>query len=152
VNFGFSEEQELLRKTARDVLAKHAPMARAREVMEGDETHAAEVWRRLADLGWTGLAFDEAVGGAGLGMAELCIVAEELGRALTPVPFLPTLAAGFAIEALSNAAQQQRWLAPICAGDAIATLAITEDRGTEEAGDLALRATPDGDGFVLAGR
>jgi len=152
VNFGFSEEQELLRKTARDFLAKHAPMARAREVMEGDETHAAEVWRRLADLGWTGLAFDEAVGGAGLGMAELCIVAEELGRALTPVPFLPTLAAGFAIEALSNAAQQQRWLAPICAGDAIATLAITEDRGTEEAGDLALRATPDGDGFVLAGR
>ena len=152
VNFGFSEEQELLRKTARDFLAKHAPMTRVREVMAGPDAHAPEIWRQLADLGFTGLAFDESVGGAGLGMVELCAVAEELGRALTPVPFLPTVIAGIAVAELGDAAQCARWLAPICTGDAMATLAITEDRGSEDPADIALRATTDGDGFRLDGR
>ena len=99
MNFGFTEEQELLRKTARDFLAENAPMSLERAVMEGPEPGSEPLWRSLAELGWTGLAFPEPYGGAGLGMVELCIVLEELGRSLAPVPFLSTAIAGRALAA-----------------------------------------------------
>ena len=66
MNFGFTEEQELLRKTARDFLAEHAPMKHVREFMEGPQRFSHDLWKRMAELGWLGLAFPEAVGGAGL--------------------------------------------------------------------------------------
>jgi alkylation response protein AidB-like acyl-CoA dehydrogenase len=151
MNFGFSEEQELLRKSARDFLEDCAPIARVREVMESNREFSPEMWRQLADLGWVGLAFPEGVGGAGLGMVELCILAEELGRSLAPVPFLPTAIAGIAIHEAGDDAQWQSWLTRICAGDATATLAITEERGSDESTDLQLRARRDGDGWRLDG-
>ena len=104
------EEQELLRKTARDFLEECAPVKHAREVMESDASHSAEAWRRMAELGWTGLPFPEEAGGAGLGMVELCIVLEELGRVLAPVPFLPTLMAGAAIQEVGTDSQRREWL------------------------------------------
>jgi alkylation response protein AidB-like acyl-CoA dehydrogenase len=152
MDFGFTEEQELLRKTARDFLGDSAPMALVREDMESGASHSAELWKQMAELGWTGLAFPEEYGGAGLGMAELCVLLEELGRSLAPVPFLPSAIAGAAILATGGDAQKQAWLTRIGSGEAIATLAITEERGTENPGDLALRATSDGDGWVLDGR
>ena len=76
MNFGFTEEQELLRKTARDFLTEHAPMQRVREVMEGDLSCDAELWSAMAELGWMGLALPEEYGGADLGMVELCGVLE----------------------------------------------------------------------------
>ncbi|MBW2287464.1 MAG: acyl-CoA/acyl-ACP dehydrogenase [Deltaproteobacteria bacterium] len=152
MNFGFSEEQELLRKTARDFLVDCAPMTRVREVMEGDEHTALEIWRRMAELGWPGLAFPEGVGGAGMGMVELCVVLEELGRSLAPVPFIPTVLAGVAILEAGDEAQQQAWLSQICDGRVTGTLAITEERGSEESADLNLRACMDGDRWRLDGR
>ena len=136
MNFGFTEEQELLRKTARDFLGEAAPMTRVREVMEGSEGYAPELWRRMAELGWMGLALPEHFGGADLSMVELAVVLEELGRSLAPVPFLPTMLAARAILEAGDEAQQRAWLPRIASGDAIATLAITEEAGTEEAGAL----------------
>jgi alkylation response protein AidB-like acyl-CoA dehydrogenase len=152
MNFGFTEEQELLRKTARDFLAEAAPMTRVREVMESSAGHAPELWRRIAELGWLGLALPERFGGADLSTVELAVVLEELGRSLAPVPFLPTLIAARAILEAGDEAQQSAWLPRIAAGDAIATLAITEEAGSEEPGDLGLMAARSGDGFVLSGR
>jgi alkylation response protein AidB-like acyl-CoA dehydrogenase len=127
-------------------------MTRVREVMEGDEHTALEIWRRMAELGWPGLAFPEGVGGAGMGMVELCVVLEELGRSLAPVPFIPTVLAGVAILEAGDEAQQQAWLSQICDGRVTGTLAITEERGSEESADLNLRACMDGDRWRLDGR
>ena len=152
MNFGFTEEQEFLRRTARDFLAECAPMTLVRDVMESSASHSPEVWKQMAELGWMGLALPEQYGGADLGMVELCIVLEELGRSLAPVPFLPTAIASSLILEAGGEAQKQAWLRRIGAGEAVATLAITEERGTENPGDLAARATSEGDDWVLDGR
>ena len=152
MNFGFTEEQELLRKTARDFLGEHAPMQHVREFMEGPQRYSRELWKRMAELGWLGLALPERFGGAGLSMVELSIVLEELGRSLAPVPFLPTLLAGFAVLEAGDEAQQREWLPGLSSGRAVATLAITEERGSEEPADIACTATRTGSGWQLRGR
>ena len=152
MNFGFTEEQELLRKTARDFLAEHASSPQVRALMEGPEAYSQPLWRRMAELGWQGLAFPERFGGAGLSMVELGVVLEELGRCLAPVPFLPSMLAGVAILELGDEKQKQEWLPRICSGQAVATLAITEERGTEEPADFACTATRAGSGWELRGR
>jgi len=151
MNFGFTEEQELLRKTARDFLGECAPMGVVRDIMESDAPYSPSLWKQLAELGWTGLALPEAYGGADLGMLELCIVLDELGRSLAPVPFLPTAIAATAILEIGDAPQKQRWLPRIGGGHTIATLAITEAAGTENPADLNLPATADADGWILNG-
>lgn len=151
MNFGFTEEQELLRTTARDFLAEHASSQRVREIMEGPERMDSELWGRLAELGWMGLAIPEEHGGAGLSITELCIVLEELGRALAPVPFLPTLIAAAAIRELGDAAQQAAWLPRIASGELRATLALTEERADRTLASVALSARRAGRGWELTG-
>jgi alkylation response protein AidB-like acyl-CoA dehydrogenase len=153
MNFGFTEEQELLRKTARDFLGEQAGSAQVRAILDGPEAWSEPLWRRMAELGWLGLAFPERFGGAGLSMVELGIVLEELGRCLAPVPFLPTVLAGFTILELGDEKQKQEWLPRISSGNAVASLAITEERGTEDPADFACTATPAGaKGWELRGR
>ena len=152
MNFGFTEEQELLRKTARDFLAEHASMKHVREFLEGPQRFSRDLWKSMAELGWIGLAFPESVGGAGLSMVELSIVLEELGRTLAPVPFLPTQLAGISVLEVGDEAQRREWLPDLCGGRAIATLAITEERGSEEPEGIACTATRVGSGWELRGR
>ena len=103
MNFGFSEEQEHLRNTVRDVLTECAPMKRVREVMEDPDTSVdPALWQQMAQLGWLGLSFPESSGGADLSLIEQCIVLEELGRVLAPTPFLPTAIAADAILQLAT--------------------------------------------------
>jgi alkylation response protein AidB-like acyl-CoA dehydrogenase len=122
MNFGFTEEQELLRKTARAVIDEHAPIAEARRVLEQGGSHSPELWRRLTELGWAGLAVPEAHGGAGLTWVELCILCEELGRNLAPVPFVPHALATAAVAELSSDAQRSHWLPRMASGDLLATI------------------------------
>jgi alkylation response protein AidB-like acyl-CoA dehydrogenase len=153
MNFGFTEEQELLRKTARDFLGEHAPIKVVREALEGGEPrNAKDLWRRMAELGWLGLAIPEAYGGAGLSLVELGIVLEQLGRTLAPVPFLPTQLAAAALLEIANEAQRKELLPKICNGGSVATLAITEERGSEEPAGIACTATRTAGGFELRGR
>jgi alkylation response protein AidB-like acyl-CoA dehydrogenase len=152
MNFGFNEEQELLRKTARDFLGEHAPMKRVREAMEGSPQALSGLWKQLAELGWTGLALPERYGGAGLTPVELTIVIEELGRSLAPVPFLPTCLAARAVLELGDESQRGLWLPKICSGAISATLALAEERGSDDPADVALRAVRSSRGFELEGR
>src|SRR5262245_20331699 len=152
MNFGFNEEQELLRKTARDFLGEHAPMKLVREVMEGAGEPRRALWRQLAELGWNGLALPEVHGGAGLTPIELCIVLEELGRSPAPVPFLPTVPAARALLELGDEAQRAAWLPRICSGEISASQALAEERGSDDPADVALRAVRTRAGFELEGR
>jgi acyl-CoA dehydrogenase len=127
MNFDFSDDQKLLQEQVRKFLADKCPIKVVRRVLDGPETHADEVWKGLIELGVPGIAVPEAYGGLGLGALELCLVAEEIGRAAAPVPF--DTSAVLATEALKLAgseAQKKEWLPELVAGRAIGTLAVSE--------------------------
>jgi alkylation response protein AidB-like acyl-CoA dehydrogenase len=151
MDFDFSEEQELLRKTARDVLTQNASTKAVRAAMDRPDCCDRELWRQLAELGWTGLAIPEPLGGSDLGPVELGVVLEELGRALAPVPFLPTQMAARAVLEGGDAAQRERWLPPLAAGDQMATFATTEAHTGHDPCEVQLRATRTGQGWQLQG-
>ncbi len=130
MNFAFSEDQEMLRETARRFLAEHCTSATVRSILEGPAPHDAALWRQITEMGWAGAAIAEEFGGLGLGYLELCVIAEELGRVLAPVPFSSSIY--LAAEALSVAgttAQKQAWLPKLASGEAIGTLAFAEGQG-----------------------
>ena len=108
-----SEDQELLAKTAEDFVAEHSPVSRVRELRDKEDPigFSRELWREMAGLGWVGIPFSEKLGGADMGLAELAVVLEALGRTLAPEPFLSTvLLGGQALRLAGSEAQQARWL------------------------------------------
>ncbi|MCW5748065.1 MAG: acyl-CoA/acyl-ACP dehydrogenase [Alphaproteobacteria bacterium] len=127
MNFDFSDDQKMLKEQVRRYLADNCSMKVVRRVLDGDETHAAEVWKGLAELGLMGTAIPEAYGGSGLGALELCVIAEELGRACAPVPFSSSVyLATEAIKRWGSEAQKKAWLPKLASGEAIGTLAAAE--------------------------
>src|SRR5258706_14556046 len=127
MNFGLTDEQQLLKNSAREFFSAECPSAEVRRLMETDTAHDAAFWRKMAEQGWTGLPFPEQYGGMGLGIVELAAACEEMGQALVPGPFLAAVPlAGVAIEAGGSDVQKQKYLAPICRGEATATLAMLE--------------------------
>src|SRR5712675_3807356 len=130
MNFDFSDEQKQLRDEARKFLAEKCSPKAVRVVLDGKAPYDRELWKGLADMGFLGVAIPEEYGGAGAGHLELCVIAEEMGRALAPVPFSSTvyLAAETLMLAGSDA-QKQKWLPKIASGDAIGTLALFEGKG-----------------------
>lgn len=127
MNFDFTDDQKALRDTLRRFLAKESPLSEARRVAEQHEPYSTAVQRGLIDMGISTLMLPEACGGIGLGALELCVVAEELGRNLTPVPLSSTLyLAAQALLLGSSPAQQTDWLTPL-AGGQIATLSAPLD-------------------------
>ena len=134
MNFDFSEEQKLLQKTARDYLEEHCPLESARAVLEGSGTHSEALGKGVAEMGWLGAAVPESYGGAGFGRLELSLVAMELGRALAPIPFGPSVY--LLTEALCLAGsdeQKQRYLPRLASGELIGTFAHTEQVGRVDA-------------------
>jgi len=117
MNFDFSDEQQMLRDEVRKYLVRESPTSVARRLLEHGGTHDDAVWRGLSGLGATALMLPEDVGGAGLGALELCIVAEEVGRQLAPVPLAST--SYLALQALllgASPEQQRRWLPLVVRG------------------------------------
>jgi alkylation response protein AidB-like acyl-CoA dehydrogenase len=124
MNFDFSEEQQQFRAQLRRLVTDTCPLGTAREVLEGRATHAEALWRGLAEMGAIGVGIPEALGGVGLGVLELCVVAEEIGRAGAPVPLISSRA--LAMEAIlhsSASTLQQAWLPRLATGTAIACYA-----------------------------
>ncbi len=151
MDFAFSEEQEMLRGQARDFLAKECSSKYVRQQMESPDAYDPGLWRKLADLGWTGLGIPEQYGGVGT-FLDLAVVLEEAGRALLPGPFLATM--GLAVPVLLEAgdeAQKKKVLAAVAAGQARATLALTEATGRWDADGIALSAQPARGGWRLEG-
>lgn len=130
MNFDFSDDQKQLRDQARRFLAEKCPPRAVRAVLEGKADYDRDLWKGLAEMGFLGVAIPEEFGGTGAGHLELCVIAEELGRALAPVPFASTVY--LAAEALLIAGsdeQKQKWLPKISSGEAIGTLALFEGTG-----------------------
>ncbi len=127
MNFDFSDDQKMLKDQVRKFLTDKCPTTVVRRVLNGDETHAAEVWAGMAELGLMGTAIPEAYGGTGLGALELCVIAEELGRACAPVPFSSSVyLVTEAIKRWGTEAQKKAWLPKLADGSAIGTLATSE--------------------------
>jgi acyl-CoA dehydrogenase len=127
MNFDFSDDQKLLKEQVRKFLADKCPTKVVRRVLDGNETHAEEVWKGLVDLGVPGVGIPEEFGGLGLSPLELCVVAEEIGRAAAPVPFdTSVVLATEALKLAGSDAQKKKWLPLLASGEAIGTLAIAE--------------------------
>ncbi|HUH83473.1 MAG TPA: acyl-CoA dehydrogenase family protein [Stellaceae bacterium] len=127
MNFDFSDELKQLREEARRFLNERQALAAARRVLDGGEGFDRELWSEIAKMGWIGAAIPEEFGGAGLGHLGLCVLAEELGASLAPVPFASSAyLAAEAILMAGSAAQKSRYLPKIAAGEIIGTLAVAE--------------------------
>src|ERR1700741_1097789 len=134
MNFDFSDEQKQLRDEARKFLTEKCSPKAVRAVLDGKMPYDRELWQGLAEMGFLGVAIPEAYAGAGAGHLELCVIAEELGRALAPVPFSSTVyLAAEAILLAGSEAQKQKWLPAIAKGEAIGTLALFEGKGNPSA-------------------
>ncbi|HEY8336194.1 MAG TPA: acyl-CoA dehydrogenase family protein [Tardiphaga sp.] len=130
MNFDFSDDQKQLRDQARRFLAEKCPPKAVREVLDGKATHDKALWKGLAEMGFLGVAIPEEFGGTGAGHLELCVIAEEMGRALAPVPFSSTVyLAAEALLLAGSDAQKEKWLPLIASGEAIGTLALFEGSG-----------------------
>jgi alkylation response protein AidB-like acyl-CoA dehydrogenase len=130
MNFDFSDEQKQLRDQARRFLAEKCPPKAVREVIEGRAPYDRALWKGFAEMGFLGVAIPEEYGGAGAGQLELCVLAEEVGRALAPLPFSSTVyLAAEALMLAGSEAQKRKWLPLIASGDAIGALALFEGKG-----------------------
>jgi acyl-CoA dehydrogenase len=130
MNFEFSEESVMLREEARNFLADHCGSAVVRDVLEGRERYAARLWTEMAAMGWHGAAIPEAYGGIGFGYEMLCILAEELGRSLAPVPFSSSIfLAAEAVLAAGDEEQKARILPTLASGESIGAFALAEGLG-----------------------
>jgi alkylation response protein AidB-like acyl-CoA dehydrogenase len=151
MDFAFSEEQEMLRRSTREFLAKECSSKVVRKLMESADAHDPALWKKMAGLGWTALGIPEEYGGVGT-FLDLVVVLEEGGRSLLPGPFFATM--GLAVPALIEAgteAQKKEALTAIAEGNARATLAFTEPPGRWDAGGVTLTAKPIGGGWRLDG-
>jgi alkylation response protein AidB-like acyl-CoA dehydrogenase len=130
MDFGLTDDQRDIQRTARDLLAERAKFERVREHAEARRTDD-ELWSELRDLGWPGIAVAEEHGGQGLGAVELAILSEELGRTVAPVPFLPTVLAATLIQHAGSPEQQARWLPGLAAGETPGALGVATDATAE---------------------
>ncbi|MGH6619162.1 MAG: acyl-CoA dehydrogenase family protein, partial [Alphaproteobacteria bacterium] len=131
MNFDFSDEQNMLRDQARRFLDDHASRKAVRAVLEDEAIpYDKDLWKGMAELGWTGATIPEEYGGAGLSYEDLCVIAEELGRSLAPTPISSSLY--LATEALLQAGsedQKQTWLPRLAMGEVIGCFALAEGVG-----------------------
>jgi alkylation response protein AidB-like acyl-CoA dehydrogenase len=151
IDFGLSEDQEALQRSAREVLAKECPPALVRETAKTADGVPAALYAKMAELGWTGLVVPEAHGGLGLGTLELALVLEELGRVVAPGPFLGTQLVTAAIVRGGTAAAKKTWLPRLVAGEALGALAYLEASDRHDPAGIALAAKKTRDGYSLKG-
>ena len=130
MNFEFSEDQQFIRDQARNFRSQESTAGDVRSILDTDEPFHRELWNKIVELGWTAMVIPEAYGGLGLGYLELCVIAEELGRSLAPVPFSSSVyLATEAILQWGTEEQKQTYLPDLASGQLIGTLATSEGLG-----------------------
>ena len=153
MEFELNETQKLFQRSARELFAQECPPALVREMIEKNEPYSDAVWTKLVEQGWTGLIFSEEDGGLGLGMVEMAVAFEEMGRALVPGAFLSTVAlAGSLIEKGCSPEYRATRLQAICEGQSKATVALLEESADWNPDAVAMTATPLEGGFKLSGK
>ena len=149
-----NEDQNMLARTAREFVASTEPLARLRTLRDKKDHlgFTEETWQKLVELGWAGMAFSEADGGLGLGLADVVVVTEALGRLLAPEPFIPCVVlAGSALALAGSPEQKGKYLAPVIDGTARLALASEERKSRANPSHVGVRAEPALEGFRITG-
>ena len=153
MEFEFSAEQQQLKDQVRRFLADRCDRNAVRAVLEGEQPFDRPLWRAMGELGYLGASIPEAYGGLGAGYLEVCVIAEELGRAVAPVPFGSSiaLAAEFLLMA-GTEAQKQKYLPRVASGESIGTLALVEGTGRVTPASITASVAGAGESVSLSGR
>jgi len=148
-----TEEQEMIKKTARDFLTDKCPKTFVKQMEESDTGYSKELWQEMAELGWMGLAFPEKYGGGDMNFLDLAVLLEEMGRACLPGPFFSTVVlGGLPILDLGKEEQKQEYLPKLINGEKILTLALTEPGYQNyDAASVTVEATPDDGNYIING-
>jgi alkylation response protein AidB-like acyl-CoA dehydrogenase len=151
MNLALSEEQEMLKKMARDFLTDKFPKTVVKELEQSELGYSPELWKEMAGLGWMGLALPEKYGGSGMGFLDLAVLLEEMGRACLPGPYFSTVVLGsLTIADIGSEGQKQEYLPKLASGEMLFTLALTEPSARYDAA-IETTATTDKDGYVING-
>ena len=153
MNIAFSEEQEMLRKAARDFLTAECPKKKVKELEEDEKKgYSPEIWKKMSDLGWQGMVIPEKYGGQGMSYQDFTILLEEMGRNILPGPFICTVSEGvYPLRDAGTEEPKKELLSKIANGELICTMAQLEPNGLFDASGITLKATHKGDHYVLAG-
>jgi alkylation response protein AidB-like acyl-CoA dehydrogenase len=153
MNIAFTEEQEMLRKAARDFLTAECPKKKVKELEEDEKKgYSPEIWKKMSDLGWQGMVIPEKYGGQGMSYQDFTILLEEMGRNILPGPFICTVIEGvYPIMDAGTEEQKKELLSKIANGELICTMAQLEPNGLFDASGITLKATHKGDHYVLEG-
>jgi alkylation response protein AidB-like acyl-CoA dehydrogenase len=151
IDFGLSEEQEALQRSAREFLLRECPPVLVRETASTPEGIPSALYAKMAELGWMGLIVSEADGGLGLGVLELALVLEELGRVAAPGPFLGSQLVTEALLRGGTRTQRRSWLPRLVAGEIFGALAYLEESDRHDPAGITLRARRTRDGYRLTG-
>ena len=152
MNFALSEEQEMLRTMARDFLTNKCPKTLVKEMEIDEKGYSPQLWKEMVELGWMGLAFPEKYGGAGMTFLDMAILLEEMGRACLPGPFFSSvILGGLPILEFGSEEQKQEYLLKIAKGEKNLTLAIAESDARYDAASIAVKATAEGNAYVING-
>ncbi|MGH9024928.1 MAG: acyl-CoA dehydrogenase family protein, partial [Acidimicrobiia bacterium] len=138
MTIGITEEHEALHEAARGWVERHAAPSVARAALDAEREELPAFWPQLAEQGWLGLHVDDAYGGSGYSLSELVVILEELGRAVAPGPFLPSVLAAAVVQAGAEEATAKALLPGLAAGDLVGTVAITGTLAATEGGDGSL--------------
>ncbi len=151
MDFGLSEEQELLQRSARDFLAQECPTAFVRESAKTSDGFSRAFHDKLAVMGWTGLVIPEAFGGLGLGMLDLAVLSEEMGRTVTPGAFFSSTLAAITLTQSKASALKKAWLPKLADGLVVGSLAFLEESERLDADGITLKCQKTRQGYRLSG-
>ena len=155
MQLALTEDQTLLARTANGFIAEHAPITRLRKLRDArdERGYSLDTFAKMAELGWTAIPFSEADGGLAMGLAELVLVTEAMGRTLTPEPLIPSVVlAGRALALGGSAEQKARWLPAIIAGEKVLALASSKPKGRFDLTAAPFTAERSGNGYKLTGQ
>ena len=151
MNFALSEEQEAVRDLAEQIFSGSVTVERVKEVEASDERFDRTLWRELADANLLGIALAEEHGGSGLGVTEACLVLQQQGRVVAPVPYWATVCcAAVPLAMFGTSAQQTAWLPGVVAGDVVLTAALAQP-GVNDPFAPQVRGERDGRGWRVHG-
>jgi len=152
MDLGLSEEQEMLRESARGFLQKECPKRLVRQLDESDEGYSSELWHKMAELGWMGLVFPEKYGGSGRSFLDLSVLLEEMGYNLVPGPFFSAVVlGGLTVLTAGGDEQKMEFLPRIARGETILSLALTEPTASYDAASIKTKAVARNGEYVIKG-
>ena len=152
LDLDFDQQQELLRQTVHDVLARHCPLDVVRLMEDDPVGYPPPLWAQMGELDLIGLLLPEEYGGSSMSLIEGVALYEELGRALAPTPhFVSAVMSGGVLAEAGSEVQKERWLRSVASGEAVLTPAWLEPENGFSPRGVAVRAEPDGEGFRISG-